>query len=93
MIVKVKTDCGWTLFDGADRLDYRHYQRKEHLGVRQDVFDYTNNKPGDNTIITSDDDYCIELWVYSKKDNDPIQILARSPVYILNNNGRTIETI
>ena len=92
MIVKVKNCSTWILFDGAGEVSYHKLHRdgagEAAIGVRADVVDLTNNPVDEDTAKAG----ITEIWMY--KDHQVIrQILAYSPIYILNDEGKTIERI
>jgi hypothetical protein len=102
MIIKVKvTESIWEFHDGVRRVNKQiHYPDgvavppaagtvAPKLGVRSDVLDFTDR-------ACTDDEHkggIVELWLYGKEPNDIRQILAYRPVYLLNDNGETIERI
>lgn len=99
MILKCKRglndDNVWVLFDGADKVTYKEIEENEPIVVSEIHEDLTipkYNKPKD----TSKGDCGIgpmkEIWMYKNKQAIR-QILAYSPIFILNDEGKTIERI
>lgn len=104
MILKVRRKEGietnkypddWILLDGFDRVDYNFRSKTESIGVRSDVLDLLNTKGLNGSeievkAIIQEDYY--ELWLY-KGETLKKQVLAHGPIYILNDEGKTIEKI
>jgi hypothetical protein len=100
MIIKVKVSGSvWQMFDGVRRLTQTVHDSHDvtgstkvfpDVGMRIDVFDFVNNRP-----CTEDEARggVVELWLFGKDDNDTKQILAFKPVFIMNDEGRTVERI
>ena len=88
------------LFDGFDQINYIHRKKDEVIGVRQDCLDYLKmdeiiheaNFPeaGKRELKVSKN--FVEIWLY--KNCDVVkQILAHSPIYVMNDDGKTIVKI
>ena len=89
MILKLKKGDSWIVFDGFDRIQYRDIQQGEGVAVRFDVYDYTKedtNKPLNEGSVSA------EIWLYWGTEAKA-QILADRPIYLLGNDGKTIERI
>lgn len=86
MILKVKTNCGWQVFG---EIDYVHYTKGEDEGeYAPGVLDYTANwehpMPSGNKMF---------ICFMNKNQTAETSMLAYSPVYLMNDEGRTVETI
>lgn len=90
----------WIIFDGFDNIHYHYHYKDDQIGTRQNVRDYlrvSNNikefndeSPNMPTLKVLEDFY--ELWLI-KGENVVCQILAHSPIFIMNDEGKTIERI
>jgi len=90
MILKVLTEHGeWELFDNFDRLKYNELGKDEkptvYIGNCWDVTEYQKAH-----ISESNKKLNILLW---RDGSIATQIISQQPVYVLNNNGKTIEKI
>ncbi len=104
MILKVRS-CGnpevWYYFDGVKQLSKQmHYyvspnddveKTTSDIITRCDVYDFTSN----SLKFSKEDkrDGFLEVWLYGKSDEDTKQILCYRPVYLLNNEGKTIDSL
>lgn len=103
MILKVRSSGipeVWYFFDGVKEISKEvHYnidsavlyleEKIKDIVCRSDVYDFTTNKfPEDNSVPPQG---FLEIWLYGKTNEDTKQILCFSPVYLLNDDGRTIE--
>ena len=98
MILKVRS-CGnpevWHYFGGITQVSKEmHYDdeiQKVTNGMvsREDVYDFTAN----GLKFSSEDtrDGFLELWLYGKTDEDTKQVLCFKPVYLLNDDGKTVD--
>jgi hypothetical protein len=90
-----KNPDNWILMDGFDRVDYQFRLKTENIGVRDNVIDLLTSRgmngsqAGVEPIIAED---YFDLWLY-KGDLLLRQVLAHGPIYILNDEGKTIERI
>lgn len=99
---------GWMLIDGFDSLTYHYHYKDDVLGVRSNVRNYLrttdilcSNSSSDATSLAAEskpsseirvlEDY-YEIWLMKGEDTIS-QILAHGPIYILNDEGKTIERI
>ena len=87
MIIKFKSKDTWVIFGEVDHVEYRKVEFDlKHGGVSSDAIVYE----------PSDDQPAIE-WIgmgfFTKNMNDATEIIACSPIYIMNDQGRTVETI
>ena len=98
MILKVRS-CGnpevWHYFGGITQVSKEmHYDdeiRKatNDMVVREDIYDFT----ADMLKFSPEDkrDGFLELWLYGKTDEDTKQVLCFKPVYLLNDDGKTVD--
>jgi hypothetical protein len=107
MIIKFEVNGAWQIFDDVDSLMYRRMgindclEYREAQGVTEcnvgDLIDYTETlqSNGDNKSDADIDNLKIRvlLTFMNSKQLESSQIIAFSPIYLMNNNGRTIETI
>lgn len=73
------------MFDEVDSLQYRYLRAGEKIASQSGVLDYMED-PSDNGRR-------VEFCFINKNQLEPSQIFADCPVYLMNNEGRTIETI
>jgi len=96
MIVKVRTapTGSWKLYDGVKELVYSYFNDNLAIGVREDVDDFTDPGKGlySDATIEKKEIQKIEIWM-TRGDGSHRQLLALSPVYILNDEGKTIERL
>lgn len=103
MILKIKTGNGWVLFDGFNEVNYVHHAAGTQIGARMDVYDYRNcdsielhSKTATIAAQEEQNKYFSEIWLHRSGVNagdNSKQILTDNPAYILNDNGKTVETI
>ena len=97
MIIKFQSyDGTWQMFDDVDSLNYQFIERNRVLGSRTIYF------TGDDLPLTSCENNIgvvvsertrVLLAFMNSKQLEESEIVAFSPVFIMNNEGRTIETI
>lgn len=98
MIVKVRTNPtgSWKLYDGVKELSFRYFSSLEVIGVQDGVDDFTNPGKGlyeePKAVNEKIDIQQIELWL-DRGESVNKQVLALSPVYVLNDEGKTIERL
>lgn len=86
MILKIKTNCGWQIFG---EVDYVHYtQAEDNVEYAPHVLDYTKN--WENLMP---DGSKMFICFMNKDQTAETSVLAYSPVYLMNDEGRTVETI
>ncbi len=91
MILKVLKGSGWVIFGDFDRIEYSEIPPDRNICVRQDVFDFTAG--GDGSPISDPAQASKkEVWLY-RVGAEPRQILAEGPMFLTNDDGRTIERI
>ena len=88
MIIKVSCDNVWHLIDGVEHLEYGNpYEKKagvyeENMEVKELV---SCNQP-----VTSN---CVNAISYDNRNGKRGVVVFNTVAYILNDNGKTIETI
>jgi len=82
----------WLLFEGGDKITYEEHLPDFPLAVCDDFEDLTIPVRS-NTITDNTGDIPVKLISMFKKGEGIKQILANSPIYILNDEGKTIERI
>lgn len=98
MILKIQAGNGWEIFGDVDRVSHRVIPTKEIMGVRDDVVDLTVAQEYAEKERAARDGGAQgfgprkELLI-SKGGANLRQIIAYSPIYLMNDNGRTVETI
>lgn len=101
MILKCKNAGGNdVLFDGFDEIHYEYKISNEGVGVRTDCLDFlkmedilcaANCPEQDKREMKVSKNFVI-IWLH-KNCEVVKQILAHSPIYVMNNEGKTIEKI
>lgn len=92
MIIKFYNPCDdmWELFDEIDSLSYRKFEIDEPLPDTLqddcDIIDFTIRRP---QLVESK----AVIDFMNKNQTAGTRIIAFRPIYLMNNNGRTIETI
>ena len=97
MIAKVKVAVNiWEYFDNAQRVNVQiHYSTPGltaapfAIGCREDVYNFTDRPCSEDELKNG----IVELWLYGKTNDDTRQIMAYRPVYLLNDDGKTVERI
>jgi len=96
MIVKVRTSPtgSWKLYDGVKELCYSYFSSNTVIGVQDNVDDFTNPGKGlySEAAVEKKEIQQIELWL-NRGETINKQVLALSPVYVLNDEGKTIERL
>jgi hypothetical protein len=88
MIVKFKDYDTWVVFGEVDHVEYKDIDfDPERVGLSSDTCLY---RP-------TNDQAAIGKWVkirlFTKFMNEATEIIACSPIYLMNDQGRTVETI
>jgi hypothetical protein len=93
MIIKFEVDGAWQIFDDVDSLMYRKLGKFNlDLEESESVIDYTNSIHAINGN-SEGTPYRVLLTFMNSKQLSESQVVAFSPIYLMNNQGRTIETI
>ena len=102
MIIKFEVNGAWQIFDDVDSLMYRRMSLREVVDLSGcpvgSLVDYTETLQSNGNSNKSDADIDglkirVLLTFMNSKQLENSQVLAYSPIYLMNNNGRTIETI
>jgi len=88
MIIKFKSGSTWVVFGEVDHVEYNDidYDPKK-VGVRSEVIVY--DPPDDQPVIGK----AVGLGFFTKNMNASTEVIAYSPIYLMNDQGRTVETI
>lgn len=88
MILKIVSENGVQLFDGFDQVSARDLSDNEPIGVSSDSIDFTDRPLTEQeaTFVKA------EIWLY-KQGANPRQIIAFKPVYVLSNDGKTVDKL
>ncbi len=90
MILKLNDGLSWVLIDGFNRISHQYEDQEKPMAVQENYWDFTIQRDSQRT--TKEKPQRIEIWLY--KDSEVFrQILAYEPIYILNNEGKTVERI
>lgn len=99
MIVKVKNVHQWVFIDGVERLSHQILEKTTDICCQENVLDFLKQTDRvikeENTPAKAEGViplFC-ELWLWLKGKDYPQQVLANVPIYLLNNEGKTIEKI
>ena len=102
MIIKFEVNGAWQIFDDVDSLMYRRMSLREVVDLSGcpvgSLVDYTETLQSNGNSNKSDADIDglkirVLLTFMNSKQLENSQVVAYSPIYLMNNNGRTIETI
>lgn len=91
-----KNPDDWILIDGFNRIDYCFHKKEEQIGITGSVLDLLKIRGESSSLgviteyIIAEDYY--DIWLY-KEEKLVKQVLAHGPIYILNDEGKTIERI
>ena len=98
MILKVGQNSGWAIFSDFDRVVF-HNVEKEGIVTNENTFNFTLIQEEDqrNREVPAGGAQGYgpikEIWLYRGGYENARQIIAYSPVYLMNEQGRTVETI
>jgi hypothetical protein len=87
MIIKFKSGDTWVVFGEVDHVEYRESDYfPEKMAVSSDVlvYDPSKDQPGFKRI---------EMSFFTKNMNAATEVIACTPIYLMNDQGRTVETI
>ena len=98
MIIKIYHNGQTMLIDGVDFLKYRTLEAAEQVIVREDVKDFTDDinrpiacPPFNAAQGQGESNARLEFW-YERNGNIG-QLLCHRPVYLMSDEGKTIERI
>lgn len=87
MIIKFKSGDTWVVFGEVDHVEYNDSDYDPmRSGVRSDVITY--DPPNDQAKVK-----WIWMGFFTKNMTAPTEVIACSPIYLMNDQGRTVETI
>jgi hypothetical protein len=93
MIIKFEVNGAWQLFDDVDSLMYRKLGNFDvKLEAPEVVIDYTETIGAINSDKNGNPGRVLLTFMNSKQLAES-QVVAFSPIYLMNENGKTIETI
>lgn len=87
MIIKFKSKNVWVVFGEIDHIEYQDTDfdpEKDAVSKGVIVFDPSN----DSAVINR-----VGVGFFTKNMNEATEIIACSPIYLMNDQGRTVETI
>ena len=89
MIIKFQEKNRWVVFGEIDHVEYEEFKKSEEDGCDYGstlVYEppYTPRAAGNRSI---------ELSFFTKNMSEATVVLAYSPIYLMNDQGRTIEII
>ena len=91
MIIKFKDKDTWVVFGEVDHVEYRNMtaagENPNQMGISSDVLQY---RPSDDHPAVGD---WIEMSFFTKNMTEATRVIACTPIYIMNDQGRTVETI
>lgn len=98
MIIKFQVNNGaWQFFDDVDSFMYRKMGEHDGLKSENDIIDYTETilKDGEILVNGSSSGYPgrVLLTFMNSKQTAQSQVVAFSPIYLMNENGKTIDVI
>lgn len=92
MILKFRTAEGWMIYGELDSVEYKQVPdcigKNTNIPVAIDVLDFTG---GIDYPIANGDKRQVNF--FSKYMNAQTCIIAYTPIYLMNDEGRTVETI
>lgn len=92
MIIKVQTQSGYALFDQVDHFTYHYFQAGNSIGVSADTYDYTDlQRPLSPEYPALEQKNAVCMFLSCGRETK--QVLALEPVFILNNDGKTIDKL
>jgi hypothetical protein len=86
MIIKFKSEDTWVVFGEIDHVEYGDIDIEKD-GVHPDAIVY--DPPSDQEPVGKQ----VGIGFFTKNMNDATQVVAYSPIYLMNDQGRTVETI
>ena len=87
MIIKFKSGDTWVFFGEVDHVEYKDTNfdpERELVSHGVIVYDPPNDQPVINRVA---------IGFFRRNMNAETQIIACSPIYLMNDQGRTVETI
>lgn len=88
MIIKFKDHDTWVIFGEVDHISYRDVKGDpDKCGVDSSVLRY---RPSDEEVAIGK---WVEISFFTKNMNEQTTVIACAPIYLMNDQGRTVETI
>jgi len=88
MIIKFKSKDTWVVYGELDHVEYRDIDLDPHKeAFNSDVVVY--EPPHDQAAIGK----WVAMGFFTKGKTEATEIIACTPIYLMNDQGRTIETI
>ena len=88
MIIKFKDHDTWRIFGEVDHVSYRDVNGDpDKCGINSDILKY---RPSDERAIVGK---WVEMEFFTKNMNAPTIVIACTPIFLMNDHGRTVETI
>jgi hypothetical protein len=85
MIIKFRSKDTWVIFGEVDHIEYNEINPdKDKISNDAIIYDPPNDYPDSNRV---------GIGFFTKNMNDATQVVAYSPIYLMNDQGRTVETI
>jgi hypothetical protein len=85
MMVKVQTEEGFAMFDGIDHIDTQYEDSRFAYSSCSDDHNFANYVPKEVAPKI--------VYMRLTTDKKTFVVRAYSPVWIMNNNGKTVDTI
>ncbi len=86
MIIKFQEKNRWVIFGEIDHVEYETGGACGNTGIESDVICYA---PPNTPAVTKE----VSMLFFTKNMTAPTRINAHSPIYLMNDNGKTIEII
>jgi len=84
MIIKFLSGSTWVVFGEVDHIEYGEIEPSE-ISPEAIVYDIPNNNLPSRKQVG--------IGFFTKNMNEATQVVAYPPIYIMNDQGRTVETI
>ena len=89
MIIKFREKDSWVMFGEIDHIEYRDVDTsKEAMSDDAIIFE----PPSNQVPLTPNGRQQVAIGFFTKNMREATEILAYSPIYIMNDEGKTIET-
>jgi hypothetical protein len=90
MIIKFKSKDTWVVFGEVDHVEYRNMTAKgedpKKMGISSDVILY---EPADDGAVVE----WFGMGFFTKNMTESTEIIACAPIYLMNDQGKTVETL
>lgn len=85
MIIKFKSKDTWVIFGEIDHVEYSYMGQQDEVSPKAIVFDPAEDQ--------AEPAIRVGIGFFTKNMTEATQVVAFSPIYLMNDNGKTIETI